>query len=125
MNRLQRLWRWFCYHGPLVEPTVFESWAAEGVCSDGRTFHFRHDGYYRATGLVCDVPEYIAAQAKKEGYYRVGDTMYPLENIVSLKWWRVEQLCTTIPYEQYNFKIYYTAAEVRANAEAAKKILEK
>lgn len=124
MNKLLKAWRWFCYHGPVVEPAVFEKWTAEGICSDGRTFQFRHGGYYLASGLTCDVPEYIAIHAKKDGYYRVDDVMYPLENIVSLKWRRMEQICATIPYEQYNFKVHYSADEMYASIQAARKLLK-
>lgn len=124
MNKLQRAWKWFCYHGPLVEPAVFEKWAAEGICSNGETFQYRPERYYRANGITCDVPDYLAMGAKQDGYYRVGDVMYPLENIVSLKWRRVEQICTTIPYEQYNFKIGYSPAEMFAEVQAARKILK-
>ena len=123
MEKLKRVWGWFCEKAPLVEPAVFERWEAHGVCSDGTTFEYRPQFYVRASALTCDAPRYIATDAKKNGYYRVGDTMYYMENIVSLEWRRVAQVCNVIPYEQYNFKICYSSTEMYTTIQAAKKIL--
>lgn len=122
MEKLKRAWAWVCEHAPLVEPAIFEKWEAVGVCSDGSTFTYRPQYYVRVSALVCGAPEYLAIDAKKDGYYRAGNTMYYLENIVRLEWRRVEQICNVIPYKSYNFKIIYSADEMSATIQAAKEI---
>lgn len=125
MNKLKKVWAWFCETMPLVEPHTFERWVAVGTCTDGSTFTYVPPYYVRASGLTCDAPDWIAGNVKKDGFYRVGEVMYYLQNVIAVEWRRVEQLVTVIPYEQYNFKINYSPAALHEAASKAQKILQK
>ena len=124
MNKVKEAWHWLCRVVPLVEPATFERWSAHGICSDGTEFTYICPFYVRVSGITCDAPSWIADFIRKDGYYRVGEQMFYIPNVISVEWRRLEQITNTIPYEQWNMKINYSPAEMFAEIQAAKKLLK-
>lgn len=55
----------------------------------------KHQGYrykwFNSDGLLCTVPQYIMISIKSDGYLEdENDIVYPLQNIVSIKWQLVD-----------------------------------
>ena len=75
------------------KPTDFvivEKWGATFKTVDDEEHSFRHHLYIDPNTLRCSIPEWIMIDVKHEGYIIVGNTTYPLQNIISIDWRCVE-----------------------------------
>lgn len=67
-----------------------------------------------SSGLLCDVPKYIMIYIKQDGYMEdSGGIIYPLQNIVSIKWKLLEQKTVVDDFEN-TYQIFFDDEEVCA-----------
>lgn len=66
------------------------------------------------SGLLCSVPEYIMIYIKKDGYMKDTDgIIYPLQNIVSIKWELLEEKNVADIFSN-TYQIFFSDEEVEA-----------
>ena len=97
----------------------FEKWVCSFVTVDNK-IHLRHYDrlWSKANGLICTVPEYLMIENKECGYLKDDEgVMYPLENIVSIKWMLLEECDSKLPDTmEAGRKIYFTPKELEEYA---------
>ena len=97
----------------------FEKWVCSFVTVDNKTHLRRYDRLWsKASGLICTVPEYLMIENKECGYLKDDEeVMYPLENIVSIKWMLLEECDRKLPDTmEAGRKIYFTQEELEEYA---------
>ena len=97
----------------------FEKWVCSFVTVDNK-IHLRHYDklWSKASGLICTVPEYLMIENKECGYLKDDEgVMYPLENIVSIKWMLLEECDRKLPDTmEAGRKIYFSPEELEKYA---------
>lgn len=97
----------------------FEKWRCFFITVDNKG-HLRHYDklWSKASGLICTVPEYLMIENKECGYLKDDEgVMYPLENIVSIKWMLLEECDRKLPDTmEAGRKIYFTQEELEEYA---------
>ena len=107
------------------KPTDFviaEKWGATFKTVDGNEHSFRHKFYIDPNTIRCSVPEWIMIDVKRDGYIMVGETAYPLQNIISIDWYCVEKCISLRKWDSktYNIPAIYYFPQ---NIEECEKIL--
>ena len=91
----------------------FEKWRCFFITVDNKG-HLRHYDklWSKASGLTCTVPEYLMIENKECGYLKDDEgVMYPLENIVSIKWMLLEECDRKLPDTMEAGRIIYFTQE--------------
>lgn len=107
------------------KPTDFvivEKWGATFKTIDGEEHSFRHHLYIDPNTIRCSIPEWIMTDVKHDGYIMVGDTAYPLTNIISIDWHCCEK-CLSLRHwksKAYDIPAIYYFSQ---NIEECEKIL--
>ena len=107
------------------KPTDFvivEKWGATFKTVDGEEHSFRHNFYIDPNTIRCSVPEWIMIDGKHDGYIMVGETAYPLQNIISIDWHCAEKCISLCKWESKacNISAIYYFSQ---NIEESEKIL--
>lgn len=69
--------------------------------------------YINSSRLIVSVPEYIMINIKNDGYIKDNNrVMYPLPNVVSIRWELIEEKVKQYYKGEYEYQIFFTAEEV-------------
>lgn len=98
----------FCSNINTVEHT-FEKWCAIITTVDNRVKQCNFT-WAKASNIICSVPDFILIDKK---YFKDTEgVMYPIQNIVSIEWKKQDTIIKEIPYEDYDFRFFYTDEEL-------------
>lgn len=83
-----------------------------------------HEGqkykWVNSDGLLCSVPEYLMISTKSNGYIKDNENiMYPLQNIISIKWELVEEK-VVIDNFWHEYQVLFSNEEVEKMVEYVK-----
>ena len=95
------------------EICVLQKYRPLFVTTDGE----KHCGitykYINSSRLIVSVPEYIMINIKNDGYIKDNNrVMYPLPNVVSIRWELIEEKVKQYYKGEYEYQIFFTAEEV-------------
>lgn len=79
----------------VLEPktTTLKKFHVHFTTIDGKEHIFTRYNYVDEESLTVSAPEYIMHSVKSDGYLKDDDdVMYPLQNIISIKWEEVEKI---------------------------------
>lgn len=110
----------FCAEHPTQEKATFESWSAVCTCINGDKFFYVYPYWVRTDIISCDAIDWMLTQIKKDGYYRVENKNYYVQNIIFTQWTKMETIQGFVSCDDY--RVDYSKKDIE---EISQKTLDK